>query len=334
MLPFYKYIVTENDELGVDFNALVDVPAHMKGFVAFGKEPLKYTFNQEKRIVTGVMISANTPIYRHDAEMGSYYGIFTAETIEVIRKKFHVNGFNNNVNKQHDMNQPIKGMVMIDSYVIGGERNPSVPEIFKSQNLQDGTWIASYYVQDNKVWEEVKSGKFQGFSVEGWFDLKLAKPKKANMKKDKKSVFDWLKSKFSEDEQEEPAKFATAVTADGIAVFYEGELAEGVALFVEVEGVQVPAPEGDHQLTLEDGSVKVVTVDANGIITSVADVEAEEEMSVEEQVAELMAKTIKDMDARFTALEAKLETITKGEKFAPNPKKTGEKVTYKDLLKK
>ena len=59
-LPFYKIVVNENDETGVDFNAFVDAPAHMKGFIAFN-DAVRYSFNDEKRIVTGVMISTGTP---------------------------------------------------------------------------------------------------------------------------------------------------------------------------------------------------------------------------------------------------------------------------------
>ena len=34
-LPYYKIVVNEDDESGVDFNSFVDVPAHMKGFISF-----------------------------------------------------------------------------------------------------------------------------------------------------------------------------------------------------------------------------------------------------------------------------------------------------------
>ena len=65
MLPFYELTINDNDETGVSFNALVDVPAHLKNFVAFGKnKTVKYNFNEEERMVVGVMMSANTFIYR------------------------------------------------------------------------------------------------------------------------------------------------------------------------------------------------------------------------------------------------------------------------------
>jgi hypothetical protein len=343
MLPFYRIVVNENDDTGIDYNSFVDVPAHMKGFIAFGKEQ-RYHFNDEKRIVTGVFISVGTPIYRHSEQEGEHYVVFDAETVSTIKRKFFKNGFNNNVNLNHDMNEVQKGAVLIDSYTIGGDKNPSAPEAFKHMNLQDGTWIGSYYITDDTLWEKVKSGKFQGFSVEGWFEKQKININKSKMSKNKKSVFDWIKDKFNDaTEDAEPATFAQATTADGETVFYEGELSEGVAVFVELDGVQVPAPEGEHSLTLEDGSMKVITVDANGLVSTVEDVEIEEEMSIEEQVAEVMAKTIKDVNERFTKLEAEnkalktqLESIAKGGKFGADPKKTDStdgKMTVAEILK-
>lgn len=172
MIPFYKIVVNEDDDTGVDFNAFVDAPAHMKSFIAFGKDQVRYSFNEEKRIVTGVMISVGTPIYRADEQFGEHYVVFDAPTVDLIRKKFFKQGYNQNLNADHDPSKVIKGATLLDSYIINSKdsKYPDAPEAFKSMNLQDGTWIASYHVTDDAIWDGVKNGKFNGFSVEGWFD--------------------------------------------------------------------------------------------------------------------------------------------------------------------
>ena len=114
MIPFYKIVVNEHDDTGVDFNAFVDAPAHMKGFIAFGKDQVRYSFNDEKRIVTGVMISTGTPIYRADEQFGEHYVIFDAPTVDMIRKKFFKQGYNQNVNADHDPNKVIDGATLLD----------------------------------------------------------------------------------------------------------------------------------------------------------------------------------------------------------------------------
>lgn len=360
MLPFFKIVVNEADDTGIDFNSFVDAPAHMKAFIAFGKDAVRYEFNEEKRIVTGVMISAGTPIYRNSPDMGEHYVVFDAPTIDLIRRKFFKNGFIQNVNKQHDSKQVVKGITLIDSYLVSSNdpKLPNVPEAFKAMNLQDGSWIASYYVEDNALWQDVKAGKFVGFSVEGWFEKKSIKVK-TKMSKPTKSIWAHLKDAFNDAPADVPnaeeVTFSEAVTADGVTVFFDGELAEGTLVQIELDGVKVPAPEGEHQLTLEDGTVKIVTLDGTGAVVTVADAMAEdptEEPNTElnAEVAEVLAKTIKGVDAKFAEFEAKfsaiakenetlkteIETLKSSGKFGASPKAITEEKTksYKDLLNK
>ena len=344
MLPFFKIKVSEFDELGVDYNSFVDVPAHLKAFEAYGENATRYQFNTEKRIVTGVMISAGTPIYRNSPDIGEHYVIFDAQTIDIIRKKFFKEGYVQNVNLNHDMKNKTNGATLIDSYIVSNTdpKLPNVPEIFEKQKLQDGSWIASYYVTDDILWDDVKSGKFNGFSVEGWFDKVKVNIKKSKMSKERKSIWEM----FGLATSTEDSTFGQATSADGTVVMYDGELAVGSVLLVEVDGEQIPAPEGEHQLTLEDGSVKIVTVDATGTVLTLEDfVEMTDETPANEElaqeVAEAMGHVVKDIDERFKKLEtenaelkAKLEAINEGEKFKQEPKKQDVPTGRRDLLKK
>jgi len=421
-LPFYKIVVNENDETGVDFNAFVDAPAHMKGFIAFN-DAVRYSFNDEKRIVTGVMISTGTPIYRRDEQMGEHYVVFDAPTVDIIRKKFFKQGYNTNLNEDHDPNKVTQGATLIDSYIVSNSdpKLPSVPEAFEHMKLQDGSWIASYYVSDDALWNGVKEGKFNGFSVEGWFDKKqinikhegmqLAKGKfnqvtsitkwdvaidqkeikegdkltrtdsfdgkvirleqgeymtkegvsilvdadgivhsmgfkdqqnKSKMKNKKKTLmesFEALKASILDHEDEEKQKFAEATTAEGVVVMYDGELAVGTQVFIEAEDEQMPAPEGDHQLTLEDGTVKLITLDGSGVVVTVEDFKEEEpakeesEMSEEVMSAiELMANEIKTLKESNENFRKELKSLKEGEKFKAKPNKAAAGKEEKKML--
>ena len=438
MLPFYKIVVNPDDETGVDFNAFVDAPAHMKSFIAFGKDQVRYSFNDEKRIVTGVMISVGTPIYRRDEEFGEHYVVFDSETVDLIRKKFFKQGFQQNLNADHDPDKVINGATLIESYTISSTnpKFPTAPEAFADMNLQDGTWIASYYVEDEKIWNGVKDGTFTGFSVEGWFDkvkinikqnhstMKIAKfdtqvsqiskynitvddteikigarlnyvdvngdkvpvvsgeyltrnderilvdadgiiqkigftkTNKSKMAEKKEKLWETVKALFSDTEEkgteENKPKFAQATTADGTVVMYDGELGEGTLLFIEStegeETVQLPAPEGDHQLTLEDGSTKLVVVDGTGAVVSVEDFNKEEveDTELRSEVAEAITEMAKQLKADFakqlktvtdknTKLEREVEALKSGEKFKAKPKgsagKEEGKLSSSQLLK-
>jgi hypothetical protein len=351
MLPIYNIEV--DDESGVDFNAFVDSPAHMKGFIAFGKDQsVRYSFNEEKRIVTGVMISANTSIYRGarpDIGLGEHYVKFPPETIEKIQRNFHKKGYHNNVNLMHDPSKKVEGVFMVESYIIGTDpKQPKAPEVFESQKLADGTWIASYKVENDQVWSMVKSGEFYGFSVEGMFGIKEAKIKKADkMNKNKKSLFAYIFGSGEEQEQEPNTEqsFAEATTVEGVTVFYEGELAEGTLVQIIVDGEMMPAPAGDHQIMLSETESVVITLDDTGTITAVEPVAAEEEMEAvtAEDVKEFavqfkdeIGKTFAAMQNQIDALKKQIKDLESGNKFQTEKRKVTESktVSYKDLIKK
>lgn len=167
MLPFFELVVNENDETGVDFNSFVLRPAHSKPYFAFNKDENtpKYYFNEEKRIVMGVMISANTPIYRSNPDR---YVLFKPETIALIRKKNIQNGYFNNVNIEHDSNRVVTGVKMLSDYIVS--HNSHIPKQLQGFNLQNGTWIRSYKIDNPSLWNRVKKGEFSGYSVEGIFE--------------------------------------------------------------------------------------------------------------------------------------------------------------------
>jgi len=168
------------------------------------------------------------------------------------------------------------------------------------------------------------------------------------MSKQTKSIWDLFKS------TPKTEKFGTATSAEGVVVSWEGDLAEGTAIFVELEGEKVPAQSGEMQLTLEDGMVKVVSVDDNGVVTAMADVMQDEndEESTDElrvEVADAMRKLASDVNDRFKSIEdanatltaenatlkLEIETFKTSGKFGANPKKTDapkEKMTIAQMV--
>ncbi|WP_129714665.1 head maturation protease, ClpP-related [Pedobacter sp. SYP-B3415] len=78
---------------------------------------------------------------------------------------------------------------------------------------------------------------------------------------------------------------AESTLSDGTKIYYDGDLAEGTAVFTDEE-LSIAAADGDY--TLEDG--RVVTV-ADGAVTAIVDADDDEE------------PTVDAMQARITALE-------------------------------
>jgi len=169
-IPTYEISIDLNDqETTVSFNSLVSMPAHEKNFMTFAKQ-VKFEFNDEEQVITGIAISADTPIYRFDQETGEeYYVVFTKQAIKDIIFDYARKDNFNNVNLEHNPNRIVKSIFMIHSYQIDAEKGFTAPERFADAN--DGSWIVSYKVTDKELFDKAKNGEFNGFSIEGVFNL-------------------------------------------------------------------------------------------------------------------------------------------------------------------
>ena len=76
---------------------------------------------------------------------------------------------------EHNPDLKLDGVNMISSYIVSHPNH--IPSQFKAMNLQNGTWIASYKIDNPTVWNKIKKGEFSGYSVEGYFDQKEIKLK-------------------------------------------------------------------------------------------------------------------------------------------------------------
>ena len=172
-LPIYDLIINndEDNDAEVSFVALVDSPAIKKDFLAFSEqsELIKFAIQSEsEHIITGALMIPQQLIYRNSEQFGEHYVKFSVETIKQIAIKFSKKGYQKNVNIMHEADMQVEGVTMFESFISDSKRGIKPMEAFK--DLPDGTWFGSFYVENPKVWELVKSGEVKGFSVEGMFD--------------------------------------------------------------------------------------------------------------------------------------------------------------------
>jgi hypothetical protein len=126
--------------------------------------------NEDKRIISGALMIADELIYRtpNKAITTDHYVKFSAETIKSIAIKFAKNQYNKNVNLMHDPNQAVKGVTLFESWLTDKERGILPMKGF--ENVPDGSWFGSFFVENEEVWQSVKNGDYKGFSVEGMFE--------------------------------------------------------------------------------------------------------------------------------------------------------------------
>ena len=176
-LPVYLLDISEdmNDDAEVDYVALVDKPAIQKNWNAFKNQQRFEVVSEDKRIISGPLMLADMPIFRSDATYGDYYVVFSKDTIFKIAQKFFKRGYQSNVNIMHSPDKQVEGVTMFESFITDQSRGILPMKGF--EDAPDGSWFGSFKVDNDEVWNDVKDGKFKGFSVEGLFTYKT-KPTK------------------------------------------------------------------------------------------------------------------------------------------------------------
>ena len=158
-LPIYDIIFDE--ENGVFQNvSLVDVPAIRRDFIQLSRqEMLQLKINEENRIVSGPALIPDQLVYRKDGNE-EFYIRFSADTIKKMALNFFHNGRQNEGNLMHCV--PVNDITFFESYLINKERGIAPVEF---ADLPDGTWILSAKINNDEVWELVKNGTLNGFSI-------------------------------------------------------------------------------------------------------------------------------------------------------------------------
>ena len=293
-IPVFNAIISD-DDTGMFKISLVDEPAVMSNFLAFDKarKPLMYAIaNEEKRIVRGVVMRADFPIYRYDESFGEYYIIYKTDTIRQMAEKYLLESRQNDVNLMHEDNSDVDGVQMVQYFIKDTDAGVN-PTGF--EEIADGSLFAEFHIVNDEVWEQVKDGTFKGYSLEGVFDLVPEQDEKKV-----ESIVDSLEGKFNKlfknfnmskfkkfmaKLSKALVEFANVTTDKGILAWDgDDDLKAGDLVYVEdAEGNRTPAEDGDYKTT--DG--KVIKV-ADGKVSEIVDAEAEGDPAEGQELASVV----------------------------------------------
>ena len=160
-LPLYD--VEFSDDVSVFNNvALVTEPAILETFIQLSKQEdnrVQMKIDAEKRIVSGPALIPDEPIFRNQGGR-KFYIKYTKDTIAKMALNFFKNHRNTEGNVEHAI--PVNGITFFESYLVDKERGLSPKEF----DLPDGTWFLSAKVENDDVWDLVKSGELTGFSID------------------------------------------------------------------------------------------------------------------------------------------------------------------------
>jgi len=156
----------KDDQSGIDAISVVMSPAIESNFIHLSKHEIELKeVDAEKRILMGAALIPNKQIYRkNDKTKDEYYIYFSEATIRKASELFLINANQNNSTLEHS--QKLKGMSVVESWIVEGENDKSKNYGF---NFPKGTWVISMKVNNDEIWNKVKLGEVKGFSIEGYF---------------------------------------------------------------------------------------------------------------------------------------------------------------------
>ena len=164
--------------------------------MAFNKDeqPLKFAVeNEDKHIVRGVIMRADFPIYRVGISGFEYLIEYDKETIRIMAEKYLYDGFQNNVDTQH--NNKLEQGVNLVQWFIKDTENGINPKGF--EDIEDGSLFAEYKVNNEEIWQQIKDGTFKGFSLAGFFDTVLVEEPQDEEEQEILNLIAKIKSKLN-----------------------------------------------------------------------------------------------------------------------------------------
>lgn len=312
--PIYDAVIKNADE-GTFAVSLVTNPATEIGFVVFDEDkPLvKFAVEDEmEHIVSGIIMLADTPIYRRTADNFEYYIKFSKDTLKLMAEKMIFDGVGSSVNIQHEDDSFVDGVNLLELFIIDREKGIN-PTYFES--VPDGSLVGSYKIHNEEVWEMIMKGEVLSFSLEGFFSMVEEEKfhKETYNKNNKENTIKMKVDKVKAMLRKLLAQFGEIATDKG-TILWEGDedLKEGDAVHtVDEEGNDVKVEDGEYRT--EDK--KIITIQ-DGKVISIVDEEAEvapEEEVIEEVVEEIVEDEkdlkIKELEDVIRAKDEEIEIL-------------------------
>jgi ATP-dependent protease ClpP protease subunit/uncharacterized coiled-coil protein SlyX len=232
--------------------------------------------------------------------------------------------------------------------VIGEDKREEVTQLMKdSTNLTQDKVISLGFATGKLEEQGIKSENKRAITFNSNMSRMVLQNKVKNqeltieemsiLKDTLNSINETLKGFKNQVEGTPEVQNASSELFEGGSVYYDGELAEGVAVFVD-ESMETPAPDGDHLLA--DG--RMITV-SEGMVSAIAAASAEEEVATEDKdIDELkntvstLKETVASQTESINAIAETLKNLNPAFKALQNlvPGDTGAVATPKNTKKR
>ena len=295
--------------------SLVEDEAVESGFIALSKQKQPMNFkihNEEKRMLYGVALRADFPIYRCYGQ-DEFYLTFDANAIERLVNKFMSNYGQKSFTIDHM--EPAEGIVITESWLVKDTENDK-SNALGLENVSEGSWIIGCKINNDEIWQSIREGRWHGFSIESWIDMEEIEEFKKINKENKKIDMAVKKSKFEEMIDKIKSIISDAVTeADGEDMEVQEEVVDKAADAVE-EVVNKDKTDTTEEVVEAAEEDKTPTEE---IVNDVVDT-VQEETQTTEEAADNLQEVVDQLQAEVDSLKAENEELKKkNQKMSKQP---------------
>jgi hypothetical protein len=166
-MKIIELVLDENNiDGGVNAISLVERPAIESNFIALSEQiEVRFAEVKDKMLLIGPALIPNKTIYRKEKEK-EFYVYFSEDTVRKASQLFLKMAYQGKSTLEHDMK--LSGLTVVESWIVEDSEKDKSAVYGMSQ--PKGTWMVCMKVDNEEVWnEEVKQGKVNGFSIEGYF---------------------------------------------------------------------------------------------------------------------------------------------------------------------
>jgi hypothetical protein len=165
----------DSQELAIDAISLVSAPAIEENWVFFGKEKNNLTLakvDEEKRMLVSPALIPDKQIFRYDPNTDSeYYVYFSKDTVRKASELYLKNNNHHKATEEHS--ERVSGVLTVESWII--EDTKTDKSTLYGFSLPKGTWMVKMKIENEDLWQKIKSGELKGLSIEGYFTDKMEK---------------------------------------------------------------------------------------------------------------------------------------------------------------
>ena len=309
-LKLYEINADESDIYAV---SCVDMPAVESTFIYMNKQseqPLYINLqSDEKRMVYGCALRTDFPIYRrHNDE--EFYIKFSPKCVEKLSKKFMKNGFQSNWTTDHQ--EIAEGLTVVESWLkVDMEKDKSIA-LGLDKDLALGSWFIGCSVDNDEVWETIKSGKWNGFSIEAMVvmdEIKLQKQdtNMTDVKLETVEITESFWSKLKSIIAEALGKEESAPEVEEAVEEVKSEVIEEPIEVIEEMAEETPIEE---PVVEEEIAAEEIVAEVIDIVEDPQTTEEEKENELQAVVDDLTEK-LKQKDAEIAEMQKQIEKLSK-----------------------